>query len=618
MSRGLSGESISAEKKAEAFDELGGFSLTKHTPDHPAPSPIATPASGQAGPSTILKGTMFAGGDTSSLSISHRLPPSGASRPRAEAQKPNFRADNPSGTLHNVPSGFATPLSRRTPALQGGESMEFGSGLPSQAALKHLFDRGQSPKPKSKLPKEVSSDPKIYRSYEHLPVTLSGHVVVCISGSPPLAIIQGFLARIWRKHHGILKKIPVVIIHPSFPEVLARDITGADASALYLIEGNSLSKEVLSLAQYDTAKSVVIITRESRGDSERTGDSRAIFTLMTLDHLLKENSDTFVCCVLDSEESVELLRGAVRPRRKKRHLGEAHEPTATTYLPLDAEMKGGITHSISAVGRRKSLQFDDALRHMDNDNIARRMTILNMARLTNTSFHSARMLYDEDFERESTSTESVASSELSVEKTREEILEQQRYASGELMLTSPLSSILVKEYNQPGYLNVISKLSGARRQKRPWIRLIDVPADWIDMSFEGRTFRDVFIRMLQFGCFAIGLYRSGDAPVAVEVESTLWKRNPGGDYKRPMNRSQPSTWNLMDEIRRLGDSDFDEAELCQYFCPSSGRVVTFSSFPDVGNILPYVMTFPEPYTPIAETDAVYILCRDDKSIPSEW
>jgi hypothetical protein len=38
----------------------------------------------------------------------------------------------------------------------------------------------------------------------------------------------------------------------------------------------------------------------------------------------------------------------------------------------------------------------------------------------------------------------------------------------------------------------------------------------------------------------------------------------------------------------------------------------------VGNVLPYVLTMPEPFTLVSQRDGVYILCDTDFELPRSW
>lgn len=83
-----------------------------------------------------------------------------------------------------------------------------------------------------------------------------------------------------------------------------------------------------------------------------------------------------------------------------------------------------------------------------------------------------------------------------------------RYASGELMIPWLAISAIVREYSEPGFTSVLSKLIGARRGQSAWVQLVPIPVSWT-----GKNYRETMERLVKFGVTPLGLYRCVDTPV---------------------------------------------------------------------------------------------------------
>ncbi|KAI0562786.1 hypothetical protein FGB62_53g120 [Gracilaria domingensis] len=102
---------------------------------------------------------------------------------------------------------------------------------------------------------------------------------------------------------------------------------------------------------------------------------------------------------------------------------------------------------------------------------------------------------------------------------RDESFEKQRYASGEMVISSTYMSLLIREFAMPGLIAVVRKIFGTTigkhtKPRRSWIRTVSIPAKWIGNG--QRTYREVFEVLIGYGAIALGLYRSGNANVRVQ------------------------------------------------------------------------------------------------------
>jgi hypothetical protein len=199
-------------------------------------------------------------------------------------------------------------------------------------------------------------------------------------------------------------------------------------------------------------------------------------------------------------------------------------------------------------------------------------------------------------------------------RSRDELFEKQRYASGEMMISSVYVALLIREFAMPGIMSVVRKIFGAGvgknpRSKKCWIRTMKVPAQWAAGGDDGeRTYRELFEVLLELNCIPLGIYRSGRAGVRVQLamhEEVGDGGGRGGDAD--------------DESRPLLAGDVPAGpDVHSYTCPTTGHTAKFEQIPGGENVLPYVYTNPEPYTLISEHDAVYILAHPLLKIPDVW
>lgn len=532
----------------------------------------------------------------------------------------------------------------------------------------------------------------IYSNLDSLPAHLLGHVIVCLDGEHPLISLDMLLQRIWRKrttHTG--KRVPVVVIHPNFPKNYEREIA-SNGQDLFLLKGNSLSLDTLKQAQFHTSRAILIMAPENN-DLHASGstDSKAIFTVMTLDSLLADNASTFVCCVLDAEDSLQLLRAPRHARRVGVNLGEQREAYVFYRDPPSfSSMPRRTTSSTSFIGRSlpsspyisaySNLGFGGAYGSVPGVLGAAPRNMLKRAPSISTGLRAAAVKRSSSmrFDRSDSSQDeepmhgrdvrSLRDQHHNQQGSREELHERQRYASGEMIITSLFTAVLAREYSDPGYVNVVRQLIGADCDARgSWVRLVDIPESWMhpEQAIEGRTYRETVLRLQRLGGIALGLYRSGEAPVRVELESEHWERrtdevvyhtadeitakradenspslatrlthagssvrrlhevehrrqaSQGHFNMRPGSSASPPPLSVEEKLRALAEGG-DEFDKMYYTCPTTKRRIYYQEAVNGENVLPYVYCCPEPYSLVCGSDAVFVLCDPDLVIPPDW
>lgn len=524
----------------------------------------------------------------------------------------------------------------------------------------------------------------IYTNVDKLPAALRGHIIICLDGESPLISLEALLKRLWQPRSGLKKKAPVVVVHPRFPKNFARQIGGYQ-QGLFLLQGNSLSLETLKQAQYQNARAFLIMASESNDAPEGgSTDSKAIFTMMTLDSLLADR-DTFVCCVLDAEESLQLLRAPRQARRVGVNLGEHREPDLFNFerSPM-ATLPHRSASSTSLVRNLAPTQFTSSLKKSGiygtfanlwptstgGQPFAKRFGLKNRLNLKGiTRSTSMRFVHDDssdDDDQHGSDIHTLKHQHHMQERSREEYYERQRYASGEMVISSLFTALLTREHTDPGYIRLIRRLIGAASGSLgSWIRQVDIPESWTqaDKAINGRTYRQTSIKLLEFGCISLGLYRSGDAPVRIETKSEQWERRVSevvylGEEEISALRSDAESRSMATRLitndtytdRRLGRAvghrsqgsgnvadlnmqanslpfsellrgavdEVDEFDNMYYICPSTKRRILFHEAVNGENVLPYVYCCPEPYSLVAASDAVFVLCHPSTVIPVDW
>lgn len=601
-----------------------------------------------------------------------------------------------------------------------------------------------------------------------IPVRLKGHIVVCVIGQMGLVNLKHFLHRVWMRRRGFKRETPVVAICPKITDAVEDDISLFSSNKLYVVQGNSLNITTLKRAQYDRARAVVVLACEDKNDVDHM-DAKAIFTVMTLDYMLGERSNTFVCTMIDAEESMKLLRAPANARRRGANLGRASEdlydsfgrsiqspgpgrslsslgasqsfttsipplrpalstgtntnlpvpipgspglhlpedwtgvcesdarrsstkrlpPRANTstslgaaslssfaenhssLVPQSPAYVGNITnqwsnrsaalHQIVTRGSSGSLGSDsrvnmpravsflggfsgDGTSHVPSES-APLLTSLGRNNSSASRIFNPSSSFGGSMHRSSGCLPPLAAGTPSFlqalegdlhaldgdvsmanvhgrsgysgrtgppsggrKRSRGELFERQRYASGEMMISSVYVALLIREFAMPGIMSVVRKIFGVgvgknSRSKKCWIRTMKVPASWVASGHNGeRTYRELFKTLLSLSCIPLGLYRSGQADVRVQLATD----------EIPDDEENAES--------RLPASDGNDVgpRIQSYRCPTTGHIANFEQIPGGENVLPYVYTNPEAYTLISEHDAVYILAHPLLKIPDIW
>ncbi|GAB0489130.1 hypothetical protein MMPV_000346 [Pyropia vietnamensis] len=436
-----------------------------------------------------------------------------------------------------------------------------------------------------------------------LPVRLRSHIVVCLLGTVAVGNLRVFLERIWQPRDGDrAPRTPVVAVSAAFTAADEVVLSKYDKSPLFLVRGNSMAISTLRRAQYGSAKAILILACEPR-PHQHASDSRALFTVMTLDHLLTTNSSVFVCCMLDAEASMALLRAPANPRRQGTTLGEHTEPAMTTRTPAlfswarvpsgmpspAASFVGVLPRTYSGLGfggtpgpgvssssvaspgpykgsggsgyayaSRTPMpggrDESEAYRHLAGG--------LSSASLFNSALYGGASSTWGGSQRNlhfdgagvpigssgiGVSAYGGASGALGADtltvSAHAETRMRQRYASGEVLLSSALLALAVREAETPGLMAAVRTVFGIglgtrARSTRCWIRALPVPRSWLypeadsdwggtdDESSRGgdgggtsskRVYRDLFDALLPLGALPLGLYRAGDAIFRMRV-----------------------------------------------------------------------------------------------------
>lgn len=457
-----------------------------------------------------------------------------------------------------------------------------------------LSQKEPTAQPKEFGAPDASADPeqvKVWYGDPALPHGFRNHVLVCVIGQMGMMNLKQFLVRLGVKRKGQTRDTPVVAICPKVSDEDIQDLSELDRAKLHLIQGNSLSVSTLRSALYNKARSIIVLACEDKSDISDM-DARAIFTIMTLDHLIEENANIFVCSMLDSEESMHLLRPPYRARRRGADLGvlnhDSRGPqaraTGSSYMNYGTTIGshyatarpgtyGGAgmysadflrAGSGGFLGRRPFLRMehgvppsrsfllsravgrtgrDEDIRraiNVDQGFAERREFALRMRDIEheegfpqsplNTRFSYLLPKSSANFGgRQDTAISGLGSSAGQRQDPAERLVpaklervdrfEKQRYASGEMMISSMFIALLVREFTMPGLTEVVGQLFGTSLETQPcWVRSIRVPKSWIpNDSSKGLEYRDLCQKLLENGCVPLGLYRSGSAPVRMQV-----------------------------------------------------------------------------------------------------
>lgn len=494
---------------------------------------------------------------------------------------------------------------------------------------------------------------RIYSNLHGIKSRLSQHVIVCLDGENPLTSLKVLLKRIWKKRTGQKRKTQVVVIHPNFPKNFDREIHAGEEE-LFLLRGHSLSIHSLEQAQYTRSRALLIMTSENRDpEFSQNTDSKAIFTVMTLDRLLNETR-IFVCCMLDAEDSLRLMRAP----KHRRQIAFGREDSGAPFFGSDRLAPTNRSLSVTLLARPYDSSYGSITRgttsaiHRSSFTASKRSTTF-LKGGGSTLLQDRSDITDEDEQALRTSDRDSDHSEK--HRSGGELFERQRYASGEMIISSLFAALLVREEAQPGFSNVIRELlglevptqgrDGTRDSRGSWVRLLQIPESWTSSGLTHcRNYRETSLRLQRLGCVAIGLYRSGQAPVrwAINCSAGIWERRMekvyyteeteksallfGRDTQGSLPIPIPLTYDPSGDARNMDDredpgnvdsSPVDDFERGIYTCPTTERVIEYGEKCN-DNFLPYVYCFPEPYTVVDSNDGIFVLCHPKLAIPANW
>ncbi len=607
----------------------------------------------------------------------------------------------------------------------GGERVLY----PGQAGLGSSLDEGSLRKaPSGSDYSTKSSENKVHVCYgdQAFPVNFKNHIVVCVIGQMGMMNLKRFLLSLRVARRDSTRELQVVAICPVVTEESIQELEELENPKISLVQGNTLSITSLRSAQYETASTIIILACEDKS-VESCIDSRTIYTIMTLDHLIEENANIFVCSMIDSEESLHLLRAPQRLRLRIGDLGAAPDASmlmrkksfrsmrilgnfrsqysmrsmASSRIPrgfsvhdlqrtssmasLSHREMRGIRQSRSFVSpslrpqrttpagdfrldRRPSrMDFRDAgdqpLPRHQSFNGAPLLTSLSTVSKKNWMFTSPTLA------NMSSNRNERGPQKFIPKQSRDNAFEKERYASGEMMISSMFIALLIREFSMPGLTKVVGSLFGTRLETQPcWVRSIPVPKSWIPKGEDAKplAYRDLCEKLLEHSCVPLGLYRCGAAPIRVfspsegesmglfdyafgedlpsyrdinqtrNSEQERSSRSPTPSPPRnhpesspmyPDRHLSPSVGPFPDgsgdfvnegraasgsygaigkeDVLRLGDADGEQYGTYEFV--TNDYTVRYRVHSNGFNVLPYVYTNPEPYTVVSEHDAIYVL-----------
>lgn len=584
----------------------------------------AAPKSAQGSPSSRPRGLLDAiapEDDTEPLGLASVLPQGGTSAPAMGIAGPAFERSS-------------------TRAQYGDETMEVASETRSHQGSDSVTRSGA-------VAESASTSPKIYDS-ETAPPALRQHIVICIEGDFPLAVLGYLLRKLATSRTGHAKAMAIVVIHPSYPRHFEKSL-GDIMNNLFLVAGSLSSEATLHQASVERAKAILIISSGSTEGQRLSTDSKAVFTIMGLDTVLQDSSTAFVCCLLDSEKSLQFLRSSRYARRRGSNLGERqdsmllHTQTESVSVGAFVQRRNSLSISNTPVLAERifssflgeptlsSRSFQGSARFQTNRTNSMPMNAPLYQRLSRSRSSRFDAIDDEPEEYEHGTVEGLHAEHEMSRFFGEEFEERSRFAAGETMISSLLSSILVREYQDPGFLSLLLQLIGANIEgQRSWVRQLDIPESWADGSADinGRSYRDTFEHLISMGCIPLGLYRSGVASVRIETGLFDSPRVPadadpvqtGPEASDPARDVDSLRFGLREtefdtDPVRMSSSEFDELT---YICPTTKQRTHYVEAEHGFNTLPYVYTSPDPFTQVAAEDAVFVICHPDHDIPRDW
>ena len=670
-----------------------------------------------------------------SVQVAEVLPDMSASL--AGFPESNSRVEN-DGRIEANPTASETGNEMKTLRFHrrsnsGGERVLY----PGQAGLGSSLDEGSLRKGSTRSElggsdyHSTGSENKVHVCYgdRPLPVNFKNHIVVCVIGQMGMMNLKRFLLSLRVARRDKTRELQVVAICPVVTEESIQELEELDSPKISLVQGNTLSISSLRSAQYETASTIIILACEDKS-VESCIDSRTIYTIMTLDHLIEENANIFVCSMIDSEESLHLLRAPQRLRLRIGDLGATPDASmlmrkksfrsmrilgnfrsqysmrsmasprisrgfsvydlqrTTSMASVTQRQVRGIRQSRSFVSPNLRPQrttggiefrLDRRSSRMDfrgggsttiDQPLPRHQSFNGAPLLTSLSTVSKRnWMYKTSTAMPNMNMNERGSQKFIPKQSRDNAFEKERYASGEMMISSMFIALLIREFSMPGLTKVVGSLFGTRLETQPcWVRSIPVPKSWIPNGDGTKLleYRDLCEKLLQNSCVPLGLYRCGAAPIRVfspsegesmgifdyafgddlpsyrDINQTRNSqdrstRSPTPSPPRNVPESSPmypdrhlsppvaafpdgsgdfvthtrqasgsyGTMGKEEDVLRLGDNDGEQYGTYEFV--TNDYTVRYRVHSNGFNVLPYVYTNPEPYTVVSEHDAVYVL-----------
>lgn len=393
-----------------------------------------------------------------------------------------------------------------------------------------------------------------------LPRGLKGHVIVAAQGEAPVDNMTLLLMNLWRKDDrkslANVRRATVVIVHPSISDKFRQRFFRFEGKSLFFVEGPPTSRATWRKAKLNTAKAVA--TMADYTQKGYTTDSQTIFTLLTLDVSTTDDQNLFICSDLVEEKSLEYLREPLHARRRGAALGDpfhrslfasqfrsfasggevvsedghAHREPAYKVSPQPVPKEVDERQEVQPSG---SPQLTGGHQHK-----ARRSSLLHLSSALNPGFLSELGSLDKGAARMAqAATENAIASPPGIEvdpaarpgaarARRRALFSRSRYASGELLVQSSATTLLVREYIEPGFVGFFTNILGTdSRNLGMKIRLVRIPPTMFDprnglLRSDGQKlvrYQTIFNSLIRIGVTPLGLYRSGTAPILLPSKS---------------------------------------------------------------------------------------------------
>jgi hypothetical protein len=418
----------------------------------------------------------------------------------------------------------------------------------------------------------------VQHSDGYIPDGIKHHIIVVIEGASALDNLALLAKYLWRSRKRTKRKyvkrhpnIPLVVVSPVMTDACRESFSQYEGKCIFFISDQPSSRVTWQRAKLSSANGVVMLADYALPLEQ--ADARVIFTLMTLDTVIKADQNVFVVAELVDEKSLEFLREPTMPRRVGVALGDAFadgnmdllenraadngsgagvlrrngysEPTSSSS---ESALHKKMSQLAARVGRRVRVQVGDGNGH-DVDPVVENQgdaALRQLPRGTCGDIRGARKARrgggrdgkdpTNSGEIGFPSSQDLARSDV-MRARRGVLLSGSRYASGDLLLPSASLTLLLREYLEPGFVQFCTELLGAGREFGSLkVRLVRIPSSLFESTASvslvgsGRCvpYRELFVRLVRLGATPLGLYRSGAAPVRVPTRKRVHR---GPDFE---------------------------------------------------------------------------------------